>query len=765
MQKYIQTRTTEHIKGDVLSTPYQDAFCESLNPAMRNRNFLERYKIFIDITKKNESLPYNGIELFNNKELFNKHVKEFIGFYISDYFDFSRVNRIYYNRSKDLLNFFVRFAKINNLEIDELSFSSVNKGKDHHACVEAFNVLSLNEERLRYYIGWNITSKEGDSRSISLHKFYNHFGYELTDTVFDAINNYARTQKSKTVNGFKFIITSLLDGYCELCVDKADLLHNLRYDNSYHFHEKVLMVLFARHQIEGLDTGGFFKNWGQQVVCFYRVFVEEGVFDEPLAPLIKPQYKKPKTKLSFSAGGKLNQREKEKLLVNIPLHIKDEKVIEIINERVDDNLAFIRKKSLEVFDEIKERIETIKRAKIEGLVRPLEVTSHHPIKVGIENEYNLIATFYEHGVGGKGKNKHYKTYLQVTGEDTNRIFNLPTTRTASALAALLVLEHPSITQSWLEKWELYDKNGKMTGFRQSGDKWVITSVKDRRGSELAQQEVHLTELGKETVELFIKHTSFTRETMKRNGDDGWRYMIISGTVNTTYRKKLPLSPSDYRYLSENEDPNDVEIQNIINLTSPKSIRKASGIKIYLETKSIAAVSQALGHVRASNKTLSHYIPSSLIDFFNDRWIRQYQNAILFESLKDSTCLEDALDISLDEIDEFLSNNKLGKVPDSLVFDWENNSTQENFECNVSELVFTLSTAVLQLLIAIQTIVETATDKDRFIDAVELWYKKAKFVIGTMNLETRLNQDVFPLYQAAIDNPLNCETLKEKLLCR
>lgn len=764
MQKYIQTRTTKHLKDNILSVPFQDTCNAALTPTMKEQNFFERYKIFIDLTKPDELIPYNGIELLSNNELLNQHIKEFIGFYMSEYSNSSLSQRGYYNRARKAYSFFVNFSQNNKLKINELIFSSVKKTKDHQDCVEAFNSLSLNEEKLHYYTGWNVSSKEGTSQPLLLHNFYNHFGYDITNTVFKAISNFTQTLKENTANHVRGEIIRLLDGYCELCSNKNDLLTNLRYDNSYHFHEKVLIILFAKAQVNGLSTSDFFKRWGLKISYFYRVFVETGVFDEPLVPIVRPQYKKPKTKFSFPSGGKLNKKESEKLLVNIPLNIKDEQAIIILSERINDKLAFIRRKSLEVFDEIKAKIETIERAKIEGLIRPLSATAYHPIKVGIENELNLIATFYEHGIGCKAKGKHYKTFLQVDNKDTNRIFNLPTLRTASAFAALLVLEYPSITQSWLEKWELYDKNGNMTGFRQSGDKWIITSVKDRRGSELAQQNVNLTESGKKIVEIFIEHTRFAREAMKQNGDDGWRYMLVSSTINKAYRRKAPLSPSDYSYLSENEDLNDIEIQSLKNQTSPKSIRKVRGIQIYLETKSISAVSQSLGHVSTNHKTLSHYLPSSLIDFFNDRWIRQYQNAILFESLKDSEYLESALDISLEEIDEFLSNNKLGKIPDSLVFDWENDNKKNNSEGNISQLVFTLSTAALQLLIAIQKIVETATDKDRFINTVELWYQKAKFIIGSINLETRKNKDIIPLYHTALENPLNCEVLKEKLLC-
>lgn len=464
MQKYIQTRTTKHIKDGILTTPFQDACNAALTPLMKTRNFLERYKIFIDLTKADELLPYNGIDLFNNKELFNEHVKGFIGFYISEYSSLSFTQRVYYNRVKEAYNFFVALAKNNNLQIDELTFSSVNESEDHQACVEAFNSLSLDEERLRYYIGWNVPSKEGDYQPILIHNFYNRFGYDITNIIFKAIGNYTKTLKEKTAAIFKIEIVKLLDCYCELCSNKNDLLNNLKYDNSYHFHEKVLVVLFAKSQTSGLSTSDFFRKWGLQVSFFYRAFVETGVFDEPLVPLIRPQYKKPKTKFSFPSDGKLNKKESEKILVNIPLNIKDEQVIVVLSERINNKLDFIRRKSLEVFDEIKAKNETIGRAKIEGLIRPLSATAYHPIKVGVENELNLIATFYEHGIGCKGKGKHYKTFLQVEGKDTNRIFNLPTLRTASAFAALLVLEHPSITQSWLEKWELYDKNGNMTGF-------------------------------------------------------------------------------------------------------------------------------------------------------------------------------------------------------------------------------------------------------------------------------------------------------------
>ncbi|MBF4227728.1 hypothetical protein EAY83_22675, partial [Vibrio anguillarum] len=101
-------------------------------------------------------------------------------------------------------------------------------------------------------------------------------------------------------------------------------------------------------------------------------------------------------------------------------------------------------------------------------------------------------------------------------------------------------------------------------------------------------------------------------------------------------------------------PDDTQV--ISDIHSLRSIRRHRGFQIYLETRSMDAVSEALGHENKDAKLLTSYLPKPLMDFFNDRWVRQFQNAILLEAMKDSVYCLEAVNMSAEDIEEFLSNH-------------------------------------------------------------------------------------------------------------
>ncbi|MBF4401604.1 hypothetical protein EAY31_28455, partial [Vibrio anguillarum] len=65
-------------------------------------------------------------------------------------------------------------------------------------------------------------------------------------------------------------------------------------------------------------------------------------------------------------------------------------------------------------------------------------------------------------------------------------------------------------------------------------------------------------------------------------------------------------------------PDDTQV--ISDIHSLRSIRRHRGFQIYLETRSMDAVSEALGHENKDAKLLTSYLPKPLMDFFNDRWV-------------------------------------------------------------------------------------------------------------------------------------------------
>ncbi|MBF4426297.1 hypothetical protein EA860_19890, partial [Vibrio anguillarum] len=97
------------------------------------------------------------------------------------------------------------------------------------------------------------------------------------------------------------------------------------------FFHKVFKVLFVRSQAAMLCPKVFHKRWRDIVGYYTECFIYTGVFDEPHKPFIVPKWKDPKDAApTFLVGGNTTQQESNRWFANIPLKIKDEKAVSII---------------------------------------------------------------------------------------------------------------------------------------------------------------------------------------------------------------------------------------------------------------------------------------------------------------------------------------------------------------------------------------------------------------------------------------------------
>lgn len=787
---------------NVLSPIYFKEFQECAKSTTQDRyaRYVIIYAVFIDIAVNKAEIGYNALDIRSNEDKFNQQYKALIGFIYERYFEFSLDTKRKY--CSVIRNIFQALAQHFNMNLEQLSFSYKAISGDVLTCIATFNSLTICEKRIAYYNGWVALDKEGKEHNLHLSIFYDTFGSELTETIHKAFFNFIRTQKSSSAKTIVLEMTKLLNAFTKLCKTSDELLFNLQSERSHLFFEAVMNFQFGETIRDGYEPKIFFNKWASRVRYFTNCFIEVGIFSEPIRPFIVPDFKEPKDNAcSFSIGGNLTENEKNRWLVDIPLHVRDEQALRIIQQRLNQDLDHIRAVNHKLFCEIVQRQKENETFIETGSVKTLTTCKRKCIgpTVGLDSLENTIATFYHHGFGAKDK---YSNFLGFYGEVSKlqKVLNLPTPYTLNICISLLVLEHPKITPSWLSKWELYDKSGNIVGFKQVGNQWIALSYKDRRGTGLAQMEVELNHYTKSIVKFLIRHTQFARDALADKGGDDWRYMLLTAnTVRPTrslkllenitshkaahlytssYRKSflnIPFSKNTHKFINIeritgpilNQILDKSEAKELSQTVTPRAIRKSRGLQIYLETRSLRAVAEALGHKEVSTKLLGIYLPKPLMDYFNERWVRQFQNAIVFEALKDSSYLFDALDFDEHELEEFLHNHGLGKLPYNLE-KAQNSATNEENQADIEgldELVFTLSKPLFQVLIAIQAVVETANENDTFRPIVNRWHEATLFILNSFKLESRIHIDALPLYEDAKNNPINIAQFKENLLCR
>ncbi|MDF4345073.1 hypothetical protein P7M03_19975 [Vibrio parahaemolyticus] len=727
---------------------------------------------------------YTAFEILNDSNQLNAHFQSFIGFiYDCDGITTKRK----YNLCCELRNLFRHIAQDKQLTLDEVQLSMVKITEGASNCLAQFRQLKIDKTKANYLNGWQVVSKEGKSFEVHLDTLYVNFGEAFTNKVHLALNNYAHTQKSTSLTHALKILKKLFIGMSTVYNKRDGLTIEalLSRNHVQYFFHKVFKVLFVRSQAALHCPKTFHVHWRDIINYYTACFIDTGVFAKPHKPFIVPNWKDPKGAApTFSIGGGATERESNRWFADIPLKIKDEEAVSIIQQRVERDMAHIRHVCLVKFQELLEREERNKAFLKSGLVKPLSSNKgnlQYRNFIGADKLDNTVATFYAHGIAVKGHNYLHFLGFHGNASQLHTELNLPSKSTLSALLTLLVMEHPKITPFWLQRWELFDANGNVVGYKQVGNQYIAVSYKSRKGSTNAQQEVVLNEFSKSIVELLIQHTQIAREYLKKNGNINWRKMILTATVSSVVCPSILnstlLSATDFydwlQDISLFDKSSDITLEDaqaISDIHSLRSIRRHRGLQIYLETRSMDAVAEALGHEKKDANLLTSYLPKPLMDFFNDRWVRQFQNAILLEAMKDSVYRLDAVNMSAEDIEEFLSNHGISNIPEHFDHGFNqqtetDNETPESIAFN--QLTYTISTSLLQLLMAIRLIIESeaVVDGCTFLEVVSHWYQSAVFVLDSLTSGKHDgDKELMEMLEIATNNKLDTDLIKGALLC-
>lgn len=799
------TLDSRFLKGySRLSTILNEKFMIKLHnslPAVSQNKIpnMNSYAAFIDVTGIGSNRPYTGMDILNSEKLAYEQLELFAGFVRTEYSELplhSQHQIIWLH-----VTAISKFVGANGITLDTdnlLTFDSDEINRH----IETYKSHPIDLERMRYYEGWSVTSQDGVSRRYQLHKVYDAYGKEFALEVHSFIEKYALTKIDSTLRSSLEQIIMLFNEFA-LSVDNVkELKHNLNHGNSYYFMLNIYHRFFAKRVANGGKPHAAIKDWSRMVAKYMSCFIEGGLFEEPLYPIVVPKFKKPKEdNKALPSGGSFTKEEQEQLYSDIPLYIKDEEVVTKIQTRLDNEFNHIKQALDKYVDSFISNYKQVESLGGNVRVQPqgFRMAEKDGVNSGLGYSANTLATLKHYGIGqcfnslvnvdgNAVNNRKFSDYTLGLRNKTEAFSELHRVNKDFIIAvyALLVLEHPSITPSWFDAWELYDKNGSMTGYKQAGKHWIISSFKKRKGATQAQQDVVLTKRSKYLVDMLIEMTSFERKCLKAIDDNNWCFAPlyssiskvnvvkkISGTLFTNTEScglsdlKIAFSEVQYNengqaYLSEDE------INSLLSVISLRNIRKKKGIHTYLETRSIQEVSKKLGHKQVNLEVLEAYLPQALLNFFNDRWVRIFQNSLMFEAMKDSDLLNEAFDFDIKNLEQFLENHKMRDFPAHMM-EIENAKTKEEEEQvkrKLDALVFMISPSILQMLIAIRTVVEEFNDT--IPDNVQYWYMTAVFILSQYECKDKSKRIVnvdstIDFYNKALKQPLDIEKVRQGVL--
>ncbi|MFS2262239.1 hypothetical protein [Vibrio vulnificus] len=773
---------------EVLSRPYRAQLRGIIDSTFPSRDeyhkeqLLNVYAAFLfSLNKKN----FTGIDIFNDKNKFQDHVSQLIGFI---YHEASSGLGTKYTLAHALQKLMCGFAKASHINISSQVIGHHKINDYMQSCIASYRSLQVDAKKINYLDGWSITSQERKDIFINLDFFYVKYDQTLSAKIYDALTRFGLTQKTNTLKHSLYQILSLLEGVSSLdlkgTVESYELLLSEKNVQSTFY--KVYRIKLSQCLVMQNDLANFNRSFVNTLDIYTSVFINTKIYQAPLKPFVKPSILKDINPPSFSAGGKLSDLDKIRWFSDIPLQIRDDEAVNLIESRVNRDMSYLKAVLINHFNELKNRQERNEEFIEAGKVKPLSGNKGGKkgmsqggaaYDIGMNHLDNVIATFYSYGIGGY-EGHSYTAFLGFKGKlkELLKELNLPSSSTLFGLTALLVIEHPKITPSWLQKLQLFNENGKLTGYIQVNNQYVLTSEKDRRGPALAQQDVILNDFSISIVDFIVKHTEPAREYLKAVGNPDWKYLLLicpslykaeRPTAYTHLYKPLPIVQvllNDEAYMPSEHDLSSNELGLIANITTHRAIRRHRGLQIYLKTRSQSAVAEALGHKKTESRLLDSYLPKPLMDFFTERVIRQFQNAIILKAMEKSRYLQDAVNMTYEEIEEFLENHGLNDIPDlnTEAFDAAASKVEQSF---FDSVVFTVTVPLLQLLISIKTIIDTDNDESEVTELVKHWYQSASYLLQRFEMgDFGDNDDIEDMYREAKETPLNHDIIKGVVLC-
>jgi hypothetical protein len=519
-----------------------------------------------------------------------------------------------------------------------------------------YNFVSKSESLLRYYSGWWAVCRDGKEKFVNLIRPFIHYGEELTQLISDIIQNNFIKYSANTCKTKLFHLNKMFNLMCDLYPDKESL-NSLQIEKNVNEFVEILYATYNAHTIaSGFNLKNFHNGWPQTIEIIEEIFLETEVMANSEWPLLRPTYK---SASQYDVADELTTFEKA--LIEVPLEFSDEEAYKAFEALVNDDLSFIEKSCIELCGhEIKEHNNLADKAK-HGKI----ISDFSGLKLGRDfNESDILRTWQAYTY-----NIEQTTILKAIPVRTLIAIIKPLrAHTLLPHMHILVQNHPIITPPWLIEFELFDSNGQQVNYTQSGNDWIATSFKPRaKGHE--QQSIVLNQTTKRIFDEIIVLTKDSRDYLKSIGDDSYRRLFLSGggglkkptPINTIapvgrMDSLIPMRNVMLENISQSFTRDRVE--RIIARLSLRTLRDTTAIQIYLQTMSMEAVAIALGHAPGNSKSGEVYIPKSLQFFMMERWLRLFQNAIVYEAMKDSPYLLQAMDFNtLKELDEFLLTHK------------------------------------------------------------------------------------------------------------
>lgn len=500
--------------------------------------------------------------------------------------------------------------------------------------IAAFEDAPINAKAARIWNGWPVWSSTGHRQWLPLRTLFERLGAEWTSRLYQTLLAFSRGTRQQAIPGF----TDL----CKFIEQRREVTAETLRDRSFC---TTLWQDFWVFYLKEKGSRGTHRNavdkWRNNVRSFVqRVLIGSGLFAAPYGQFPGP----------WSRHGSLNSRGTEPvpadevegtLLVDVPDDISDEKAWQFLLVEIPRTVDAIETWALRRMDHLWSLYRRRKKLAHAALFPGNGATSNVP------EEMVLLAaasTMYEAFGHPTDLGADLRSWYPQPVDSTAEALGVPGKSAFLPFAALLVIEHPSITGAFLDEFEMWDKNGKLVGLQTENGVTYLRGYKPRRGRWLAEMHIPLTRKSLRVVQRVLALTKHLRAYLRDKGKDQWRYLFLNArsfghplrsakltAIASEKKEKEALS----RALHKAGEGNVQWANNVAERFSLKALRTTCGLRVFVNTHSEKRVSEALGHAEFDRNLLARYLPPTLVAFFQARWVRAFQAGMLSVILESS----------------------------------------------------------------------------------------------------------------------------------
>jgi len=168
------------------------------------------------------------------------------------------------------------------------------------------------------------------------------------------------------------------------------------------------------------------------------------------------------------------------------------------------------------------------------------------------------------------------------------------------------------------------------------------------------------------------------------------------------------------------------------------------VLIYLETKDVKKMAEALGHTNYERRLLARYLPEEILAFFQERWIRIFQTSMIVDAMKDSDFLLPASGFkNIFELNEFLTNHTFKKNP------LAKGEVATTGAVSTEKVLFGLDVSVLTGLVSLQMSIRQA--KGAINETARYWDHIGKRLVEYIDSESCDREDLRAYLKQAREN--------------